>query len=444
MDYQKALGYVLSFADFERWPGAGYAERWDLDRMEELLKRLGSPHKERKTVHIAGSKGKGSTAAMIASVLSTAGFKTGLYTSPHLHTMRERIRIGDELINEQEFADIVSKMELHVGVTNQNWEGTLSTFEILTALAFVHYQKSGADFQVLETGLGGRLDATNVTIPDVCVLTSVSLDHTAVLGDTIAEITAEKAGIVKSGVPVVSSPQVAEAIDVIREVCSEKGSRLIIVGEDITWEGQGPIIGKQSIEVKGLKGKYAFALPLVGEHQIENATAAVGALEIFDINSNHVESGLANVRWPGRLEILREEPLLIADGAHNGDSARRLVDSLKQHFEFDRSILIIGTSADKNSSAIVAEFAPFFDRVITTNSQHPRANDSRELAAEFSRYGVEAYPTDNVGHAVAKALNQAGTRDLICGTGSLFLVAEVIEEARGFSGERYPTKETPR
>ncbi len=442
MDYQKALDYVLSFADFERWPGAGYAERWDLDRMEELLKRLGSPHKERKTVHIAGSKGKGSTAAMIASVLSTAGFKTGLYTSPHLHTMRERIRIGDDLITEWEFADIVSEMEPHVEVTNQNWEGTLSTFEILTALAFMHFQKLGANFQVLETGLGGRLDATNVTIPDVCVLTSISLDHTAVLGDTIAEIAAEKAGIIKDGVTVVSSPQVLEAIDVIREICSEKESRLITVGEDITWQGhgqrQGSSFGKQSIEVKGLNGKYELTLPLVGEHQIENAATAVGALEILDINSNHIESGLANVRWPGRLEILRKEPLLIADGAHNGDSAKRLVVSLKQHFEFDHSVLIIGTSADKNSSAIVAEFAPFFDQVITTMSQHPRANDSRGLAAEFATYGVEVQSTDNVGQAVAEALAKAGKQDLICATGSLFLVAEVIEEAKGFSGERYP------
>lgn len=444
MDYRKALDYVLSFADFERCPGAGYAERWDLDRMEELLERLGSPHKERKTVHIAGSKGKGSTAAMIASVLSTAGLKTGLYTSPHLHTMRERIRVDDQLITEQGFADIVSEMEPHIEVTNQNWEGTLSTFEILTALAFKHFQKSGAYFQVLETGLGGRLDATNVTIPDVCVITSISLDHTAVLGDTIAAIATEKAGIIKPGVAVVSSPQVEEAAEVIKRECSEKGARLIKVGENITWQGQRSSLGKQSVEVRGLNGKYEFAIPLIGEHQIENAATAVGALEILDVKSDNIVSGLESVRWPGRLEILRENPLLIADGAHNGDSASRLVESLKEYFEFDRSILIIGTSADKNSSAMVAEFAPFFDRVITTMSQHPRATDSSQLAAEFDGYGVEVQPTDNVGQAVAEALAQAGKQDLICATGSLFLVAEVIEEAKGISGERYPNKEAPR
>jgi len=441
MDYRKALDYVLSFADFERWPGAGYAERWDLRRMEELLGRLGSPHLSRRTIHIAGSKGKGSTAAMIASALSAAGFQTGLYTSPHLHTMRERIKVDDRLITEQEFADVVSELKPHIEATNRGEYGELSTFEILTALAFCQFEQAGVNFQVLETGLGGRLDATNVTLPEICVLTSISLDHTAVLGDTIAEIAGEKAGIIKSGVTVVSSPQSQEAAEVIREVCAKADARLVSVGEDVTWKSNESNLGTQSFRVKGLKGEYELTIPLLGEYQLENAATAVAALEAASIGKEHIISGLANTSWGGRLEILQEEPLLVVDGAHNGDSAQRLVHSLQRYFQFERAILILGTSADKNSGAMISEFAPFFDRVITTTSQHPRATDSRELAAKFARHGVESQATKNVEQAILEAVAQAGKDDLICATGSLFLVAEIIEHVKGIVGERYPNME---
>ncbi|MFO8101906.1 MAG: folylpolyglutamate synthase/dihydrofolate synthase family protein [Dehalococcoidia bacterium] len=438
MDYRKALDYVLSFADFERWPGAGYAERWDLRRMEELLERLGSPHLNRRTIHIAGSKGKGSTAAMIGSALGTAGFCTGLYTSPHLHTMRERIQVNGKLITEQEFADIVSEMNPHVEATNRGEYGELSTFEILTALAFCHFEKSRADFQVLETGLGGRLDATNVTLPEVCILTSISLDHTAVLGNTIEQIAGEKAGIVKPGTTVVSAPQVPDAERVIGEVCARQNARLISVGRNVTWQSTGSNRGKQSLRVKGARDEYELTIPLLGEHQLENAAAAVAALEAAGIGKAHIISGLAATRWSGRLEILQEKPLFVADGAHNGDSAQKLINSLKSYFEFDRAILIIGTSADKNSGAIVAALAPFFDTVITTASEHPRATDAGELAAEFARHGTQAQATRNVPEAVEQALSEAKADDLICAAGSLFLVAEVIEAVKGFAGERYP------
>ncbi len=442
MDYRKALDYVLSFADFERWPGAGYAERWDLRRMEELLKSLGSPHLKQKTIHIAGSKGKGSTSAMIASALSAAGYRTGLYTSPHLHTMRERIKIDGKIITEPEFADTVLELKPHIEATNRGEYGELSTFEILTAMAFCYFKNCGADFQVLETGLGGRLDATNVTIPEVCVITSISLDHTAVLGDTVAQIAGEKAGIIKSGVTVISSPQVPQAEEVIREVCAKKNARLFVVGKDVTWTGTGSDLSAQSLKIEGLKGKYELSIPLLGEHQLENAATAVAALEVAGVSEKHIISGLANTRWEGRLEILHKEPLLIADGAHNGDSARRLVKALKQYFKFDRAILITGTSADKNSSAMAAEFAPFFNFVITTASEHPRATDPEALAVEFTRYGVRTQVTKNVTEAISKALAQAGKRDIICATGSLFLVAEVIEHFKGIPGERYPAQKS--
>jgi len=438
MDYRSALDYVLSFADYERWPGAGYAERWDLRRMEDLLRCLGGPHLDRRTVHIAGSKGKGSTAAMLAFALTAGGFRTGLYTSPHLHTIRERIQVDGRLITEQEFTDLVAEIRPHVETTNGGAYGELSTFEILTAMAFTHFRHQSADFQVLETGLGGRLDATNVIMPEVCVLTSISLDHTAVLGDNLARIAGEKAGIIKPGAVVISSPQADEAMEVIEAACRNNGVELVRVGRDVSWEDRGADRGVQSLEVRGRKGRYALTIPLLGLHQMENAATAVAALESVGLESDAVIRGLAVTRWPGRLQILRDEPWLIADGAHNGDSAGKLVESLRRYFDYERSILVIGTSADKNSGDMVARFAPFFNEVITTAARHPRANDPAELVAEFSRHGVTAKAVTDVSRALAEAMSRAGKRDLVCATGSLFLVAEVIEAASGIEGERYP------
>ncbi|MCL0065865.1 bifunctional folylpolyglutamate synthase/dihydrofolate synthase [Dehalococcoidia bacterium] len=438
MNYQAALDYILGFTDYERWPGFGYAARFDLQRMEDLLQRLGSPHLGARTVHISGSKGKGSTAAMIASALSVAGFRTGLYTSPHLHTMRERIRVDGQLIAEQEFAGLLSEMKPQIEATNRGQTEELSTFEILTAMAFHHFHKQRAAFLVVEAGLGGRLDATNVVSSEVCVVTSISRDHTAVLGHTIPQIAAEEAGIIKPGVTVISSPQVDEAADVIRAICPKYEAKLIMGGEEITWQGRESNLDGQSLEVRGRKGKYHLTIPLLGEHQIENAATAVAALEALDIAKDHIISGLANVYWPGRVEVLTKEPLLIADGAHNDDSARRLKETLERYFEFDRAILIMGISADKDSPAIIAELAPFFDKVITTAARHPRAATAGALVGEFARHGVEAQAIGNVAQAVSQALAEAGKRDLICATGSLFLVAEVIEAIRGISGERYP------
>lgn len=438
MDYQRALNYILSFADFERWPGAGYAERWDLRRMEEILKHMDSPHTGIRTVHVAGSKGKGSIAAMISSGLIAEGFRTGMYTSPHLHSMRERVRINGELISENDFAQITARMKPCIEEVNKGPYGVLSTFELLTALALTYFKEQGAEFNVLETGLGGRLDATNICQPEVCVISSISLDHTAVLGDTIARIAGEKAGIIKSGVTVVSSPQIFEAADVIKSVCLQKGARLISVGDDVKWAMSGFSYGRQSFEISGLNGNYEVMIPLLGEHQLENAVAAVTSLEVLGINRDCIVSGLAKTQWSGRLEILRDDPLFIADGAHSSDSARRLSESLKQYFQFNRAILILGTSADKNTSGIVRELALFFDIVITTTSKHPRASKAKELADEFAGHNVDAMAVEDVSQAVAEALMHAEKDDLICATGSLFLVAEVIEEVKGFSGERYP------
>ena len=438
MNYAAALDFLLSRTDYERYPGFNYASRFDLRRMDDLLQRLGNPHLSAKSVHVAGSKGKGSTSAMIAAGLRAAGYKTGLYTSPHLVTLRERIQVDGKPILKRELESLVARMRPHVdAVDHDKTYGELSTFELLTAAAFMHFQQRGGDFQVLETGLGGRLDATNVVTPEVCVITSISLDHTEVLGDTLDKIAAEKAGIIKPGRPVVSSAQAEEAAAVIRETCQRKGAKLISVGSDIIWRKLGSNLSGQSLEVKGLKGTYQLTIPLLGAHQLQNAAAAVAALEVLGLSQKSIEAGLAKTYWPGRLQILRRRPLLVVDGAHNRDSASKLKEALEQYFHFDHLILIIGTSADKDMSGIVAELAPLAHGVIVTRSRHPRATKPEVLVGEFAKVGVKAGGAEDVASAVAEALRRASRKDLICATGSLFLVAEVIEYVKGLHPEFY-------
>ncbi len=444
MDYQQALDYIFSYTDYEKVPMPHDPAFYDLRRVEELLARLGNPHLGARSVHIAGTNGKGSTAAMIASALTASGYITGLYTSPHLHTWRERIRVNGELISEGELAALVERLKPEVEAVNQKATyGQLTTFELLTALGFAHFKLKGVDFQVLEVGLGGKFDATNVINPEVCIITSISFDHTEVLGSSLAEIAAEKAGIIKPGGVVVTAPQPDEAGKVIEETCRSYGIELVRVGSDVTWQGLSSNLNRQLLQVKGRLGSYELSIPLLGDYQLGNAATAVAALEVlagkgFNISKDGIISGLAQVGWPGRFQILSHHPLLIVDGAHNPDSARRLKQSLEQYFDFDRAILVIGVSSDKDIAGIVSELAPLFSKVIITRSRHPRAMALPPILAEFRRHGVEAQAVETVSEALSPALALAGARDLICVTGSLFVVAEAIEQAdiRGyFSGK---------
>ncbi len=439
MDYRHAVDFLLERTDYERWPGYAYASRFDLRRMEDLLQRLGNPHRHGRSIHVAGSKGKGSTAAMVSAGLIAAGHKTGLYTSPHLITLRERIRVNGKPIQKRELVEVVTRMRPHVEeMDRQSIYGELTTFELLTAAAFLHFERIGVDFQVLEVGLGGRLDATNVITPAVSVITSISLDHTEVLGDTIALIAGEKAGIIKPGIPVVSSPQAGEAASVINEACVRRGAALITVGKDISWKEIRSNLSGQSLSVIGLRDSYQLTIPLLGYYQLHNAVTAVAVLENLGIPRDSIETGLAETRWPGRLQILRRRPLLVIDGAHSGDSVKKLREALRRHFHFNQLILIIGMSADKNMSVIVDELAPIADSVIATRSRHPRAASSAAVAGEFYRTGVGADSTESVAQAIKMAREIAGKRDLILATGSLFLVGEVIEYVKGLHPELYP------
>ena len=435
MDYQQALDYIYSLIDYEKVPRPRDAANYDLRRMDELLGRLDNPHLQAKSVHIAGSKGKGSVAAMIASVLTASGYTTGLFTSPHLHIFNERIRVDGELISEAELASLVERLKPEVEAVNRKATyGQLTTFELMTALAFTYFELKGVDFQVIEVGLGGRLDATNVIHPEVCIITSISFDHTEVLGNTLAEIAAEKAGIIKPDSIVVASPHVDEVDRVIEQTCLTCQVELVRVGSDVTWQSLSFDSSRQSLRVQGRLASYELSIPLLGQHQLENAATAVAALEVlvekgFHISGDSITKGLAQVNWPGRLQVLSRRPLIVVDGAHNPDSARKLKQSLEQYFDFDRAILIIGVSSDKDIAGIATELASLFDKVIVTHSAHPRAMATAPIVAEFSQHGVEAQEADDISTALSLALTLAGEKDLICVTGSLFVVAEAIEQA---------------
>jgi len=433
MRFDRAVDYILSFTDYEKTPAVSYtAANYDLRRMHLLLETLGNPHEGRKTIHIAGSKGKGSTAAMTASVLSASGYRTGLYTSPHFSTFRERIRIDNVMISEKDFGSLMQSLKPAAEAVNITAAfGRLTTFELLTALMFLYYKKEKVDFQVLETGMGGRLDATNIVQPDICIITSISLDHTAILGDTVAKIAAEKAGIIKQGCPVIVSPQQEEAMSIIRDTCRNKSAPLIQIGRDVTWERTGGDLSGQSLVIRTAKQQYEVAIPLIGDFQQENTVAAVAALETLALRNDRISGaairkGLAGVRWPGRFHVVSRNPFVIIDGAHNAYSMKLLIEAVKKYVPCRRCRVIIGTSSDKDIAGMAREIAGFTHDVTATASVHPRAADPDLIASVFEDSGIHAIKTTTVEQALLEAMSASQGNDCIVATGSLFVAGEAL------------------
>jgi dihydrofolate synthase/folylpolyglutamate synthase len=438
LNYSQAEKYLNSFTNYEQIPGIFYARPgYSLKHVEELLNRMGNPQLVARTIHIAGTKGKGSVAAMIAKVLSSSGYKTGLYISPHLHTLRERISIDGSLISEAEFAAAMAEVKPFIESMKQDAAfRQLTYFEALTALAFAYFKKKQVDFQVLEVGLGGRLDATNVTKPVVCIITSISLDHTQILGNSLEEIAREKAGIIKSGCWVVISPQPEEAASVISDICRESEAKVVQVGKDVTWHKIGGDLHHQSLVIEGRRNNYQVSIPLLGDFQLENAATAVAALEIlasagFAISAAGIAQGLAQVKWPGRFQILQQHPTVLVDGAHNVASMKRLVNNIKAYFAHKRIFLVFGTSCDKDIPGIVNELVLLSSQVIVTQASHSRAAPLSTLVAEFTKRGIEPETKETVTEAISRALSLADRTDIICVTGSLFVVAEALDYFSG-------------
>ena len=433
LTYREALLAIFQHTDYERQEQPPYAERvWRLERMEEFLEQLGNPHRAFRSVHIAGTKGKGSTTAMIESILRAAGYRTGMYTSPHLHTFRERIRVAGQLIPEEDVARLVE----HI-IPALNSRPEVTVFEIITALGMCYFAERQIDIGVFEVGLGGRLDATNVLRPMVSVITSISLDHMKVLGDTVEAIAREKAGIIKPGIPAVTSPQQPEAMRVIRETCEQRKVSLKVAGQDWRWQLLGTDLSGQRLHVyrDGHESTPEYphlTVPLLGEYQLENACTAIAAIEILceaglSIDQESVRRGLATVRWPGRLEILGQRPLVIADGAHNPYSIKRLFEALGQHLTFRRLIVIFGANMTHTPEGLLALLLSAADALYVTQSHHPKAASIAELQSVASALGRQVSAASTLSEALRQALTQARQDDLILITGSLFVVAEAKE-----------------
>ena len=433
ISYRQALRTIFERTDFERGDRPPYAARvWRLERVEELLAQLGDPHRAYRTIHIAGTKGKGSTTAMIESILRAAGFSTGMYTSPHLHTFRERMRVNGAPISEADVARLIDKMRPLLAARPE-----LTVFEIITALAMCFFAERKVDWGVFEVGLGGRLDATNVIQPVVAVITSISLDHVKVLGDTIEAIAREKAGIIKRETPVVSAPQRPGAAGVLAEIARERAAPLTIVNEDWSWRLRQADLAGQRFDLlrSGASGAPEYRdlfLPLLGGHQLENASVAVAAIrQLADagiaIPDQAIYDGLAHVQWPGRMEILGTEPLVLADGAHNPYSIRTLLRALPTYLRYERILIVFGASQTHLPRQLLREMRQAGQRLFVTQAHHPKAVPSQELAEVGRDLGYQVTAHDTVSHAMQRALDEAAPRDLVLITGSLFVVAEARE-----------------
>lgn len=442
--YQETLDWIYSWIDFSMKRHVDDKHRFfKLDRMNRLMELLDHPERHYPCVHVAGTKGKGSTASLIAAALEAAGYKVGLYTSPHLEDFRERITINGEMISEADVIRLADELRPQTEIVPET-----TTFELTTALAFQYYFQQNIDIAVIEVGLGGRLDATNVVDPLVSVITSISYDHMSVLGSTLQEIAAEKGGIIKPGCPVVLSPQKEEAARELKTIASERGAPLIrsdheyecqLLTHDLKTQTFTVVSKLNEIRGKDINTRtpLKLSIPLLGAHQIENACTAVAALDQirmagFHLTRKDIKKGFRQVVWPARFEILRENPPVVIDSAHNGDSMERLAATLDEYLPGIPFILVFGASEDKSMEDMLKAILPRVELVIATQSIHPRAASAENLAAIVKEHTVNVIPVYPAEAALQKALELAGDSRGILVTGSIFIAtaAKVIWSAQ--------------
>ena len=425
--YTEALKFLFSFVDFSLTHQEQIApERFELERMFDLMDKLGNPQLQYPTIHIAGTKGKGSVAAHCAAALQAAGNKTGLYTSPHLHDFRERIQIDGQRISK---ADFTAGIEVLKQVIPQ--VPGLTSYELQTALAFWYFGQKKVACAVVEVGMGGRLDSTNVLTPLVSVITNISYDHTSILGDTLAEIAGEKGGIIKPGVPVVSAPQKLEALEVLEQLASQREAEFVLVGRDIQFEPLTHSLEGQSFRVfqNGENGR-TFTTQLLGRHQLENAVTAFAALQAVNrtglsVSEQAVQRGFSSVRWPGRFEVFDGEPMVIFDGAHNRYSAQRLAQTIEDYLPGKPVALVFGASEDKDIAGMFAELLPKVDYVLLVRADHPRAAAVQDLSNLAADYACPVSVIDSPADFYRQASELIGNDGVILVTGSLYVVGQL-------------------
>jgi len=437
MSYRSAIDYLFSLQK--------HGIKLGLEKTREILSLVGNPHRQLRCIHVAGTNGKGSVSAMIASILKAHGFRVGLFTSPHLVSFTERIKVDDREITESEVADLTDEVRGKIDQYDKELNPTF--FEVVTAVAFVYFIRQRVDWVVVETGMGGRLDATNVIAPDVSVITSISYDHREFLGESLSEIAGEKAGIIKEGVPVVSASQLPEAAEVIARTAREKSALLFVYGEDFAgiiescgMEGTRFNYSNGSVRMEGL------FTPLAGEYQGMNAALAIKAVSIalaragainakaHEIDSSEtIRTGLAATRWRGRLELVSADPPIIIDGAHNTAAARALAGFITKNLAGRKIILVLGIMADKEIENILSALLPIAEETIFTAPAYSRAESPDRLAglarsAGFTNVRVASSIRDALAEAKERqAFHSDRSPAIIIITGSFYTAGEALE-----------------
>ncbi len=395
-----------------------------LSQVENIVRTLGNPERELKVIHIGGTNGKGSTAAMAASMLRESGYRVGLYTSPHILSFTERIQINGQSITEAKVARLTARIRKRV--EEEGIPQHFTFFDFTTAMAFLFFAVSNVDLAVIEVGLGGRLDSTNIVTPLVTVITNVSREHRDVLGDSLGEIVREKAGIIKQGVPLVTGVTQEEAFQEVERICLEKEAPLYWMGRDFRSEKEGLRLFRFRGRRWALSG---LRVNLVGTHQIENATMAVKTLETaeelgFPVTRKAIYRGLERVEWPGRLEVIRERPRVVLDGAHNPAGAQALGEALAQNFSYDRCYFLLGIMMDKEVERIVSILAPLSHETVLCRPRQDRAAPPDRLLRALEAVGGKGRVIPDVGEGLDALLSRAGSNDLICVTGSFYTIGE--------------------
>jgi dihydrofolate synthase/folylpolyglutamate synthase len=414
--YQRSLDYLYGLEKFGMIFG--------LTKVEEILEAVGSPHQEIQAIHIGGTNGKGSTAAMMASILRREGFRVGLYTSPHLVRFTERMKVNGKEIEKEEVSDLTEWMREKV--ENAGIAPPFTFFDFTTAMVFLYFKQKMVDLAILEVGLGGRLDSTNVVDPLLSIITNIGKDHEDILGKGVLRVAGEKAGIIKEGRPLITAAGQPRVLRLFSKICREKGAPFFRVGKDFLYVPDG----ERSFSYEGLHRKlWDLSLNLRGSHQMVNATTALGALEILDdlgyrISNDAMTEGLKEVDWPGRLEMICSSPQVLLDGAHNPEGALSLRESLEKEFQYQHLILLVGIMKDKDVQSILHSLSPLADQIILTRPGTDRAASPSLLKKALGQNGKKAEVIEDIKEAIDRGLSLTGEGDLLCITGSLYTVGE--------------------